>query len=71
MSATIGTEVLELTRRDIVKRLEHGARSRLGISAAEMVRRYRAGTLKDPGRVGDLLILASLLPKRDSLFVPG
>ena len=68
---TNGANVLELTREDIVKRLERGARRRLGISAAQMVRHYRAGKLEDPGRVGDLLILASLLPKRDRLFVPA
>lgn len=61
--------VLELTQEEISERLERGARHRLGISAKEMVEAYRSGTLKDPGRVADLLALAHLLPKDDPLFV--
>jgi hypothetical protein len=50
-------------------RLEEGARSRAGLSAKEMVKRYLAGRLDDPGRVADLLALARLLPEDDPLFV--
>lgn len=63
------TRELELTREEIVERLERGAQRRLGMSAQEMVDAYRSCTLKDLGRVADLLALASLLSKDDPLFV--
>lgn len=59
--------VLELTRGDIIDRIEQGARRRLGMSARELIRAYQAGRLDDPGRVGDLLALAALLPDDDPL----
>jgi hypothetical protein len=60
--------VLELTRDEIVERLERGLNRRLGRSAREVLVAYRAGKLDDPGRVADLLILADLLPEDDPLF---
>jgi hypothetical protein len=60
---------LELTREEIVYRLDCEARERLGISARDMIDRYRAGSLEDPSAVRDLLILASLLPDGDPLLV--
>ena len=43
---------------------------RLGMSAAELFRRYREGLLAEPGAVADLLILADLLPEDDEIFAP-
>lgn len=63
------TEPLELTRDQIAGRLEQEALERLGISARELIERYRAGKLEDPSAVRDLLILASLLPDGDPLVV--
>ena len=66
----MGTPVLELSRDEIVARIEDGARSRTGLSAGEMVRRYLAAQLDDPGQVADLLALARLLPENDPLSSP-
>ena len=60
---------LRLSRDQIVAQLEDGARRRLHISAADLVRSYRAGDLPDAGRVADLLMLAHLLDEQDPLFV--
>jgi hypothetical protein len=60
--------ILELSRDEIVRRIERAAQRRLHISAQDLVRRYRAGKLKDPGSVADLLALANLLPDNDPLF---
>lgn len=60
--------ILELTRDQILERIEKGAWHRLKMPAAQMLRAYRAGTLEDPGRVADLLALASLLPNDDPIF---
>ena len=65
----MGTPVLVLNRDEILARLEDGARGRAGLSAREMVQRYLAGQLDDPGRIADLLALARLLPENDPLFV--
>lgn len=62
------TSILELTRDEIAQQLDREARRRLNISGEELVRRYRAGDLKDCGQVADLLALASLLDKDDPLF---
>lgn len=59
---------IELTRDEIVARLEKGAKARRGVSARELVLTYRKGCLEDPGEVADLLALASLLPDEDPLF---
>ncbi len=63
--------ILELTRDEIVRRIERGAQRRLHMSARELVQAYRAGQLEDPGAVADLLSLASLLVESDLLFVPA
>ncbi|MBI3001316.1 MAG: hypothetical protein HYY46_23125 [Deltaproteobacteria bacterium] len=60
--------VIELTRDEIIKRIERGAQRRLQTSAKDLVRQYRAGKLEDPGSVADLLALANLLPDNDPLF---
>jgi hypothetical protein len=60
--------VLEVTRDDILARLESGARRRRGLSAADLLARYRAGSLDEPCEVADLLALADLLPADDPLF---
>jgi len=52
----------EMTREEIIAALENGARTRLNVSAAELLRRFRQGELPDPGLVADLLVLADLLP---------
>jgi len=65
----ITTSSLDLSREEIIGRLERGARHRLRMSAEEMVRAYREGCLSDPGQVADLLALAHLLDERDPLFV--
>lgn len=63
--------VLELTRDEVVARLEREARRRTGLSAGELLAAYRRGQLEDPGRVADLLVLAGLLPDDDPLLVPA
>lgn len=60
--------VLELSRDEIVARIEQAARTRLRMSAADLLRAYRNGTLDDPGTVADILVLADLLPEDDPLF---
>jgi hypothetical protein len=59
---------LELSRAEIVETLDRESRRRLGVSGAELIQRYRAGTLKDCGTVADLLALAQLLTEDDPLF---
>ncbi len=59
---------LELTRDEIVAEMERVAHARRGASAAELIAAYRAGTLDDPGQVGDVLVLAGLLDPADSYF---
>ena len=60
---------LELSRAEIVARLDAEAHRRLDMSAEDLVRAYRRCELSDPGRVADLLALASLLDPTDPLFV--
>jgi len=62
------SEVLELTREEIIARIEEGAWQRLRMSARDLVRKYRSGQLDEPGAVADLLALANLLPDNDPLF---
>jgi len=59
----------ELTRDEIVARLDAEARRRLDMSAEDLVRAYRSCELTDPGRVADPLALASLLDPTDPLFI--
>ena len=62
------SEVLELTREEIIERIEEGAWQRLRMSARDLVRKYRSGQLDEPGAVADLLALANLLPDNAPLF---
>jgi hypothetical protein len=59
---------VEYTRREILDRLEQGAQTRRGISAAKLLRAYRDGTLEEPGEVADLLALSDLLADNDPIF---
>ena len=68
MGTTRTSTDLELTRDEILAQIEDGARHRLGLSARELVRAYRAGCLEDPGSVADLLALAHLLRDDDPVF---
>ena len=61
--------IIELTRDEIVGRLEAGAKRRCGLSAAELIHRYRTGTLDDPCSFADLLALVDLLEDDDPLLV--
>jgi hypothetical protein len=66
------TPVLELTRGDILTRIEKGAKQRGFLySATDLVRLYRDGKLDDAdaSAVADLLALAALLPDDDPLFI--
>jgi hypothetical protein len=60
--------LLEMTRHQIVERIDRGARRRRGLSARELLEAYHAGRLEDPGAVADLLVLADLLPEDDPIF---
>jgi hypothetical protein len=60
--------IVELSRDEIIDRIEKGAQRRLHKSAKDLVRYYRMGKLDDPGRVADLLALSDLLPDNDPLF---
>jgi hypothetical protein len=60
--------VLELTRDEILERIERGTRRRLGMSARELLCAYRHGRLDDPGAVADLLVLADLLAPDDPVL---
>lgn len=57
------------TRDEIIEALERGAQERLGVSAAEMIRRYRDGTLEDACSLIDLLTLVDILAPDDPLLV--
>jgi predicted dithiol-disulfide oxidoreductase (DUF899 family) len=56
---------LEMTREEIVAEMERVAQRRRHTSAADVVRRYRAGTLDAPGELADLLMLGDLLDLDD------
>lgn len=60
--------ILELTREEILRRIEEGARRRRGMSARELLHAWRTGTLEEPGEVADLLALAHLLAEDDPLL---
>lgn len=51
----------ELDADYIRQAIDAEARTRLGISGAELLARFESGELEDPGRVADLLALADLL----------
>lgn len=60
---------LELTRDQILTRIELGSKQRLKLGAEDFVKSYRAGRLQDPAAVADLVALAALLNDDDPLFV--
>lgn len=62
-------EIRELSRDEIVKLLEDAAQRRLGLSAAELIRAYREGTLEDACSLVDILSLVDLLDDDDPLLV--
>ncbi len=59
---------VELTRDEIIRRLDAGARRRRGLSAYDLITLFRSGKLDEPCEVTDLLALADLLPDTDPLF---
>lgn len=63
--------IVELTRDELVGRLEEESLRRRGLPARELLRAYRQGELEEPGDVADLLALAGLLPQDDPLFAPA
>jgi len=64
------SSVLELTRDQIVTRIERGAKQRgFPYSAEDLIHAYHEGRLDDPSAVADLVGLAALLPDNDPLFV--
>ncbi len=65
----ISTPVLELTRDQIVTRIERGAKRRLNLGVQDFIKLYRAGRLEDPAAAADLVALAALLKDDDPLFV--
>lgn len=60
--------ILELSRDEILRRIEEGAQRRRGISARELLHAWRTGTLEEPGEVADLLALAHLLAEDDPVL---
>jgi hypothetical protein len=67
----VTNSTVEMTRDEIVRLIDDGARRRRNMSAADLIRAYRAKQLDDPGPVADLLALAYLLNDRDPLFGDG
>jgi hypothetical protein len=65
----VDNNTVEMTREEIVRVIEEGARRRRNMSAIELIRAYRRKELDDPGPVADLLALSHLLPDEDPLFV--
>ena len=60
--------IIKRSRSDIVDMLETRARKRLGISAKQLLKKYRTGKLDDVGEVADLIVLSGLLPDNDPIF---
>jgi len=58
----------ELTRDEIIAEMERVAQQRRHLSAADVMRAYRSGTLEDAGELADVIVLATLLPADDPLF---
>lgn len=58
---------VELTRDDIVREVEAGARS-VGMSATELARAYKARTLPNTSSLMKVLVLLDLLSEEDPLF---
>lgn len=68
MSPATDPNVIELSRNEILDRLERGAQAQRGISAAALARAYRNGQLEEACEVADLVALVLLLPDDDPLF---
>ncbi len=64
----MGAQERTLNRVELVALIDRQALKRFGLSAKELIRRYRENLLEDPGAASDLLILARLLPETDELF---
>ena len=64
----VTNNTVEMTRDEIVRVIEDGARRRRNMSAAELIRAYRSCQLDNPGPVADLLALSHLLRDEDPLF---
>jgi len=59
---------LELTREQVIERIEREARRRMGLSARDFLMEYQSGRLKDCGEFADLLALRQLLEPTDPLL---
>lgn len=59
-----------LTVEEIVPILERGARDRRQMTAQQMIDGYKAGKLREPCEVMDLLGMAFLLPEDHPLYAP-
>ena len=57
-------EVDYVSRNEAIQILDRQARTYLGISGEEFVRRYRAGEIEDPDRT-EVILLATLIPLTD------
>jgi hypothetical protein len=64
----VTNNTVEMTRDEIVRAIDDGARRRRNMSAAELIRAYRRCELDDPGPVADLIALSYLLRDEDPLF---
>lgn len=71
MAIAIDSQPTKVSRDTIVSTIDREARRRLDMSAGEMLTAYRRGELAEPGRVGDLLVLADLLAEDDELVAGG
>jgi hypothetical protein len=58
----------ELSREEIIDEMERVAQRRRHLSAVEVIRRYRDGSLEDAGEVADVIVLETLLPEDDPIF---
>ena len=61
-------DTIEMSRREILECIEEGAQARVGMSAIELLQRYREGRLSNPGEVADILVLSDLLDPDDPIF---
>jgi hypothetical protein len=57
-----------MTRDQILIEIDRVTQLRIGLSGQDTLCAYRAGTLEDPGRVGDALVLADLLDIDDPIY---
>lgn len=58
----------KVSRQHVIDLLETRSRKRLGISAKQMLKKYRTGKLESVGEVADLLVIADMLPPNDPIF---